>query len=91
MPKDEKVGKEGHVTYETNPCLLRLCFWNGHGYPWNAGLGIEEFINDSDITLLAETWELDTQRIQGLRNYNVHSLIWDKNPRQRSSEQEWHV
>ena len=34
------------------------------------------FIDDSDITLLVETWEIDTQRTQGLGNYNAHSLIW---------------
>ena len=50
------------------------------------GLGIEEFTDDSDITFLVETWEHDTQRIQGLRNYNVHSLIWEKNPRQRRGQ-----
>ena len=51
------------------------------------GFGIEEFINDSDITLLVETWEHDTQRIQGLGNYNAHSLIWEKNPRQRRGQE----
>ena len=55
------------MTYGTNPRLLRLCFWICNGYPWNAGFGIEEFTDDSDITLLVETWEHDTQRIQGLR------------------------
>ena len=34
-----------------------------------------EFIDDSDITLIVEIWEHDTQRNQGLGNYNVHSLI----------------
>ena len=40
--------------------------------------GIEEFNNDSDITSLVETWEHDSQRNQGLGNYNVHSLIGRK-------------
>ena len=52
----------------------------------NAGFGIEEFVDNSDITLLVESLEHDTQRIQGLRNYNVHSLIWEKNPRQRREQ-----
>ena len=34
-----------------------------------------------DIMHLAETLEHDI-RIQGLGNYNVHSLIWLNNPRQ---------
>ena len=64
-----------HVVYD-------YAIWNCNGYPWNVGFGIEEFTDDSDITLLIETWEHDTRRIQGLGNYNVHSLIWEKNPRQ---------
>ena len=67
------------MTYETKPCLLRQCVWNCNGYPWNAGFDIE-FADDSDITLLVETGEHDIQRIQGLGNDNVHSLIWEKNP-----------
>ena len=47
-----------------------------------------EFTHDSDITLLVETWEHDTQRIQGLGNYNVHSLIWAKNPREQRGQGE---
>ena len=61
--------------YVTNSFHLQLCFWNCNGYPWNVGFGIEEFTDDSDITLLIEIWEHDTQRIQGLKNYNVYSLI----------------
>ena len=67
------------MTYKINPRLRRLCFWNCNGYLWNAWFGIEEFTNDLDITLV-ETWEHDTQRIQGLDNHDVHSLVWTKNP-----------
>ena len=35
----------------------------------NVGFGIEGFTDESDIILLAETWEHDTQKIQGLGNY----------------------
>ena len=73
-------------TFEINPNLLRLCIWNCNEYQWNVGFGIEDFTDDSDITLLVETWEHDTQRIQGLRNYKVHCLIWVKNPRQRRGQ-----
>ena len=87
VTKDENIEKYGQVTYETNSRLLRLCFWNCIWYPWNARLGIEEFIEDSDITLLSESWEHDTQRIQGnLGNYNVHFLLWAKTPRQRRGQ-----
>ena len=36
--------------------------------------------------ILLETWEHDTQRVQGLGNYNIHSLIWLKVPRQRTGQ-----
>ena len=62
------------MIYETNLCLLQLCFWNCNGYPWNVGFGLEEFTTDLDITLLFETWEHDTQRIQGLGNYTQRPL-----------------
>ena len=78
------------MSYETNPRLLRLCFWNYNGYPWNAGFGIDEFTNDLDITLV-ETCEHNTQSNEGLGNYNVYSLIWGKNPRQRRGQGGWHV
>lgn len=73
------------MTYETNSCL-RISFWNCNGYPWNAGIGIDELTNDSDIILLAETWEHEAQRIVGFDKYNVHSLMWARNARQRRGQ-----
>ena len=74
------------MTYGTNSCLLRVCFWNCNGYPWNKGIKIDELTNEADIILLVETWEHDAQRILGLDKYNVHSLMWPKNPRQRRGQ-----
>ena len=37
-------------------------------------------------TFIVEMWQHDTQRIQGLGNYNVKSLISAKNPRQRRGQ-----
>ena len=63
------------ATYETNSWLVWLCFWNGNGYPWNAGIGICELTNEPDIILLVETWEYETQRIERLDNYHLYSFI----------------
>ena len=52
--------------------FLRLYFSNRDEYLSNVGFGIEELTNDLDTILLFETWEHDTQWIQGLGNYNVH-------------------
>ncbi|RYA45856.1 endonuclease/exonuclease/phosphatase family protein [Enterobacter cloacae complex sp. GF14B] len=73
------------MTYETE-LQLKICFWNCNGYPWNAGVGIDELTSKADVVLLVETWEHDTQRINGLEDYNVHSLMWSKNLKQRRGQ-----
>ena len=74
------------MTYGTTS-RLRLYFWNCNGFPWNAGIGIDEITkNDADIVLLAETWEHETQRINGLGIYNVHSLMWERNAKQQRGQ-----
>ena len=35
MPKDGMVSKYGHMIYEFDSHLVRLCFWNYNCYPWN--------------------------------------------------------
>ena len=42
VPTDGNIGKYGYVTYLTNLGLLRVCFWNCNGYPWNMGFGIHQ-------------------------------------------------
>ena len=73
------------MTYEPE-LQLKLFFWNCNGYPWNAGIDIDELTNKADVVLLVKTWEHDAQRINGLEKYNVHSLMWSKSLKQRRGQ-----
>jgi len=50
------------------------------------GIAIDELTDEADVMLLVETWEHDTQRINGLGKYNVHSLMWTQNAKQRRGQ-----
>ena len=63
---------ESQANRDTRHVGLILIF-----YDYTFGItrfGIEELTNDLDIVLLVETCKHDTQRVQGLRNYNIHSM-----------------
>ena len=58
--------------------LIHVFYDNVFGIPMECGIRIEELTNTLDIILLVKTWEHDAQRVEGLGNYSVHSLIWVK-------------
>lgn len=62
---------------------MHIYFWNCNGFPWNVGIGIKELTNEPDIIFLAKTWDHETQRIMNTSTYNVHSLLWPRNAKQR--------